>query len=213
MMNDFEVRDELLKAARHLMLEKGYAATSVNEICQRVGVTKGAFFHYFPSKEALGRAVLHYHWEPMKEMLETTAPFLQIRDPLQRLRAHCRFIASQFDNPETPKSCLFGNFAQELSTTNPALCTLCDKVFLWWTDILKSDLDEAVKLYPPQIPVDTTLVAEHFVVVYEGMMILAKAQQNPDVIHRHIEQFIQYLNLLFGKKESDHGKSRKSYQD
>ncbi len=196
-MSEIEVRTELLEAARSLMLEKGYAATSVGEICQQAGVTKGAFFHYFPSKEALGSAVLHYHWQPLRELLENNASFQQLEDPVERLKVHCRLIADLHDHPDTPASCLFGNIAQELPMTNPALCALCDQVFAWWADILQADLDAAVQLYPPRIPIDTRQVAEHFVTVYEGAMILAKARQDRSVIRTQLEQFIDYLDLIF----------------
>lgn len=196
-MADSQLRIKLLDTARSFILEKGYAATSINEICQAARVTKGAFFHYFTSKEELGKAVLYHHWEPLKHLLEETAPFLQISDPLERVRAHCEFIVNLHDHPDTAPSCLFGNFAQELPATNPTLCGLCDEAFSWWTNIIKVDLDKAVQLYPPKTPINTQSVAEHFVVVYEGALILAKAQRNSGVIRVHLEQFIQYINLLF----------------
>jgi AcrR family transcriptional regulator len=46
-------RDELLDVAQQLFAEKGYEATPVNAIIDRAGVSKGTFYHYFPSKEEL----------------------------------------------------------------------------------------------------------------------------------------------------------------
>jgi len=54
-------RTKLLDAALGTIREKGYAATSVDELCARAGVTKGAFFHYFRSKDALAVAAAD-HW-------------------------------------------------------------------------------------------------------------------------------------------------------
>jgi TetR/AcrR family transcriptional repressor of nem operon len=196
-MSENEVRIKLLQAARSFMLAKGYAGTTVGEICQQAGVTKGAFFHYFPSKEALGQAMLDYHWRSMRELLEINTPFLQITDPLERLKAHCRLIADLHDDPDTPTSCLFGNLTQELPFTNPVLCEFCKDVFAWWTAILQTDLEEAIQLYKPRIPINIHQVAEHFVVIYEGAMILAKAKKDRGVIRTHLEQFIQYLDLVF----------------
>jgi AcrR family transcriptional regulator len=48
-----ETRANILKAAVECFAEHGYAGTGVNEICQRAGVTKGAFYHHFPSKQAV----------------------------------------------------------------------------------------------------------------------------------------------------------------
>ena len=49
---------ELLDAALDLFVEKGYAATRVEEVALRAGVSKGTLFLYFPSKEALFKAVV-----------------------------------------------------------------------------------------------------------------------------------------------------------
>lgn len=50
---------ELLAAALDLFVEKGYAATRVEEVAQRAGVSKGTLFLYFATKEALFTAVVH----------------------------------------------------------------------------------------------------------------------------------------------------------
>jgi TetR/AcrR family transcriptional regulator len=49
---------ELLAAALTLFVEKGYAATRVEEVAQRAGVSKGTLFLYFPSKDELFKAVV-----------------------------------------------------------------------------------------------------------------------------------------------------------
>lgn len=53
-----ETRERLYESAQRLMIEKGYPATSIDEICTAAGVTKGSFFHYFGSKDQLGRELL-----------------------------------------------------------------------------------------------------------------------------------------------------------
>ncbi len=49
-------KSKLLEAAIVLIRTKGFAGTSVDDLCTAAGVTKGAFFHHFASKEALGVA-------------------------------------------------------------------------------------------------------------------------------------------------------------
>jgi len=50
-MVELNTREKILKAGEELFSRKGYEATSVNDICEKAGVSKGAFFHYFPTKE------------------------------------------------------------------------------------------------------------------------------------------------------------------
>jgi len=52
-MKDFNVRDKVAQAAVELFAEKGYANTSVQEVVTRAGVTKGAMYHYYRSKDDL----------------------------------------------------------------------------------------------------------------------------------------------------------------
>ena len=51
-------KDKLMGAAQDLMLERGFTATTVDDICDKAGVTKGSFFHYFKSKDDLAKQVL-----------------------------------------------------------------------------------------------------------------------------------------------------------
>jgi len=48
-----ETRNHILESATHLFSKTGYDATGVAEICQAAGVSKGAFYHHFPSKQAI----------------------------------------------------------------------------------------------------------------------------------------------------------------
>lgn len=53
-------RIRLLEAARDIIHQKGFAATTVDDLCQSADVTKGAFFHHFKTKDALGVAAADY---------------------------------------------------------------------------------------------------------------------------------------------------------
>ncbi|MCA9773881.1 MAG: helix-turn-helix transcriptional regulator, partial [Myxococcales bacterium] len=70
-------RERLLGAAQELMMEKGYAATSVDQICARAGLTKGSFFHHFRGKEDLAVAAAD-HFGAMAERIFSAAPYRQL---------------------------------------------------------------------------------------------------------------------------------------
>ena len=65
-------RSKLLDAAISIIREKGYAATSVEELCTRAGVTKGAFFHHFPTKDSLAVAAAN-RWTDLSGALFAAA--------------------------------------------------------------------------------------------------------------------------------------------
>mgnify|MGYP003395515101 CR=1 FL=1 len=77
-------REKLLDSAQQLMLAKGFVATTVDEICDAAGVTKGSFFHYFKSKEDLGKVVLERFCQVRLQLMQGS-PSQKKKDPLERI--------------------------------------------------------------------------------------------------------------------------------
>ncbi len=132
-------KEKFLDTALRLMLVKGYTATTVDEICAEAGLTKGSFFHYFKSKEDLGKAVLdRYVSKAYKD--EQDAGLFDEPDPLKKIYGYLDYIVSMNKSPGHQIGCLLGNFAQVLSDTHPEIRLLCDRHFSWWAGLLKAGL-------------------------------------------------------------------------
>ncbi len=190
-------REKLLETAQHLMLAKGYTATSVEEICEAANLTKGSFFHYFPSKEDLGKAVLDRYVIIMFQEVQN-APFLKKSDPLQRLYGYIDFMIEVSKDPARRSGCLLGNFAQVLTDTHPEIRTQCAAHFRLWADMLKHELDAAKAVYKVK-GLDTGTLADHFIALFEGSLMLAKTRQDLDVIANNLNHFKNYLKSIFVK--------------
>lgn len=189
-------KEQLLDVAQRLMLEKGYTATSVDEICQEAGLSKGSFFHYFESKEELGKTALNNFYFRQKEgMLH--AAFRNEDDPLRRIERGIDFLIQALNNPDIPKSCLIGNFSQELSETHLEIRKLCAGHFSDWAESLKSDLDEATTKYKPVAPLDTQSIADYFIAVIEGSLILYKAKKDIKIFEKNLGHLKLYMQSLF----------------
>jgi len=78
-------KTKLLDAALQVIRAKGYAATTVEDICSQAGVTKGSFFHHFKSKDDLALSATA-HWEAMTEGFFSAAPYHEPSDPLDRYK-------------------------------------------------------------------------------------------------------------------------------
>ena len=191
-------RSKLLEAAQRLMLAKGFSATSVDEICEAAEVTKGSFFHYFRSKEDLGKAVLDHFMSSMSQVI-LDSPFFKKSDPLHRIYGYIDFMIEISRDPERRSGCLLGNFAQVLSDTHPDIRSLCAEHFSWWTATLKHELDAAKTRHAIKRTVDTQGLAEHFIALFEGSLTLAKTQQDVGIIERNLRNFKQYLKSIFEK--------------
>ncbi|MFD9431958.1 TetR/AcrR family transcriptional regulator [Streptomyces sp. NPDC060002] len=70
-----DTRKNILDAAQRIMAHKGYSAVGLNEVLAEAGVPKGSFYHYFPSKDAFGEALLSsYFADYVTDMDRILAP-------------------------------------------------------------------------------------------------------------------------------------------
>lgn len=190
-----ETRERLCEVAQRLMVEKGYPATSIDEICALAGVTKGSFFHYFNSKDHLGRELLERYLAT--RMAEHEALAME-PDPLRRLYGHLDAMIRRAGDPANVRGSLLGIFAQELCATNPEIGQRCAEAFRRWADQMAGDLDEAQALYPPRLPVASRSLADHFVAVVEGSLILARVRDEPRIMQQNLRHFRDYVEMLLG---------------
>jgi TetR/AcrR family transcriptional repressor of nem operon len=191
-------KEKLLDAAQQLMLVKGFPATTVDEICATAGFTKGSFFHYFESKEQLGKEVLDRFYFFLQQTVQQGS-FRKKSDPLQRVYGYVDRFIEMSTNPEMPSGCLLGHFTQELSETHPEIRSLCAQCFAEWAALLKQDLDEAKAKHAPKANFDTQSLAEYFIAVMQGSRILATAKQDAGVFEQNLQHFKRYVKSLFEK--------------
>lgn len=189
-------KEKLLDAAQRLMLAKGFPATTVDEICAVAKLTKGSFFHYFESKEDLGKAALDRFYTRSSQAIGN-APFRKKSDPLERVYGYVDFIVQMSRHPRAPDACMIGNFTLELSDTHPGFRSLCAHYFGRWADMFKEDLDKAKRKYSPKASFDTRSLAEHCIAIIEGSLILGKAKQDKRALEENLRHFKRYLKSLF----------------
>src|SRR5699024_280419 len=102
----------------------GFGATSINDVCRATGVTKGAFFHHFESKEALGIAAAAY-WAETTSALFAKAPYNAHDDPFDRLTGYIAFRKEIITGDPAEFTCLVGAMAQEVYGSHPAIRDAC----------------------------------------------------------------------------------------
>jgi hypothetical protein len=97
-MTQPDARTRLLDAAMQVIRAQGYSATTVDDICRAAGLSKGAFFHHFKSKEDLALAAAA-HFSQIAERLFRAAPYRQHADPLHRLLGYVDFRSALLTGP------------------------------------------------------------------------------------------------------------------
>jgi TetR/AcrR family transcriptional repressor of nem operon len=193
--SDSLTKQKLLDAAEELILSKGYAATSVEEVCTTAGLTKGSFFHYFDGKEDMAREVAQRFFEKMREGFQS-APFLQLPDPLDRVFGFVDYLIAKARDPKIAQGCLLGTLVQEISATHPNIRSVCASCFEQQTRWLQKELEEAKKLYAPDAHWNARSLAELFLAVAQGSFIVAKAKGDRKVIEESLAHFKEYLKSL-----------------
>lgn len=184
-------KEKLLDAAVELMLAQGFEATSVDEIIAAAGATKGSFFHFFKSKEELAKAALE-RFVSRRVALFESAPFHKETDPRARVLGWIDAAIMAFQDPSTPKSCLLGNFSQELAPTHPGFQSLCAESFSRSTAGLARDLAAAGCRDPQRL-------ADLFMSIIQGSLIMVKAKRDVTIGVANLRHLRSYLEGLLGE--------------
>ena len=189
-------RSKLLEAAFSIIRQKGYAATSVDELCARAGVTKGAFFHHFPSKDSLAVAAVN-QWTDRTAAFFAAAPYHQFDDPLDRVLGYLDFRKAMLRGDVAEFTCLAGTMVQEAYGTHPDIRHACDASIGGQAAKVESDIADAMKRYHIRAPWTAGSLALHTQAVLQGAFILAKAKGNAAVVEASIDHLRRYVELLF----------------
>jgi TetR/AcrR family transcriptional regulator, transcriptional repressor for nem operon len=191
-----DARIRLLDAALAVIRGKGYSATSVEELCQAAGVTKGAFFYHFRSKEDLAVAAAA-HFGEMAEGIFSAAPYRTLDDPLQRLLAYVEFRREILQGELPDYTCLLGTMVQEAYASHPAIREACEREIVGHAATLEPDI-AAVMVRTGQGGTWTPMsLALHIQAVLQGAFVLAKATGGPEVAADSLGHLLRYLRLLF----------------
>jgi TetR/AcrR family transcriptional repressor of nem operon len=204
-----ESKTKLLNAAQNVIRAKGYAATTVDDICHAAGVTKGSFFHHFKSKDDLALSAAAY-WGEMTEGFFSSAPYHHSKDPLERLLGYVDFRAEILRGDLPGYTCLLGTLVQETYATHPDIRAACDKVLSAHIAILTRDIEAAKQLYAPDAPWSAATVGYFIQSVLQGAFIFAKAKQGPEVVRESLAHLRRYLGTLFVTSRRTHRKEKRS---
>lgn len=191
-----DARTRLLEAARDVIRMQGFAATSVADLCKAAGVTKGAFFHHFDSKEALGVAAADY-WSETTSALFRDAPYHQHEDPLDRVLGYIDFRKTIIAGELAEFTCLVGTMVQETYDSSPAIRDACCASILGHAETLEPDIETAISARRMTPDWSAASLARHTQAVLQGAFILAKATGRKDVAIESVDHLTRYIRILF----------------
>lgn len=192
-------REKLLDAAILLIRTSGFAATSVDDLCKAAGVTKGAFFHHFDSKDALGAAAAR-HWGETTSGLFASAPYHDPDDPLDRVLAYIAFRRELIAGEIPEYTCYAGTLVQEAYGASADIRDACASAIFEHARTLEADIAAAAERYG--VDVDPASLARHTQAVLQGGFILSKAAGHDGPVRESIDHLERYVRLLFARTKT-----------
>ncbi|MFC7493311.1 MULTISPECIES: TetR/AcrR family transcriptional regulator [unclassified Nocardioides] len=163
-------RARILDAAQDLVIENGFAATSVDQMLKAAGTSKGAFFHHFDSKHDLARALTERYVEAdigqLQAGLDATA---EVDDPAERVLAFVRYYEDHADEVMSAQSnCLYVAVLTERQLMSDGTADLVAHAITTWRREI------AVLLTAAGLD-DAEALADHVFVTFEGAFLLCRA--------------------------------------
>lgn len=196
-----QTREHVLATAESIILQRGYAGTSIEDIISRAGITKGGFFYHFDGKIDLARKLI-------KRFLEQDAVFFTglverakslTEDPLQQLLIFLKLMAEAMaDLPSTHPGCLVASFTYESEQFDDEVRELNAQGILSWRHIFMEQLDKIVEKYPMKIERPLEELADMLTGIIEGGIIMSRALNDRDILPNQLLQYREYIRLVFG---------------
>ncbi|RST86304.1 TetR/AcrR family transcriptional regulator [Aquibium carbonis] len=199
-----QTRTRLLDAALGVIRAKGYAATTVDDICQAAGLSKGSFFHHFASKDDLAVASAG-HWSEVTGALFAGSDYHRHEDPLDRLLAYVDLRRQLIRGTLPEFTCLVGTMAQEAYETSPDIRDACWASIHGHAETLVPDIQAAMDAQGIDAGWTAESLALHTQAVIQGGFILAKASGDARHAVEAIDHLRRYIESLFhaeGRPES-----------
>ncbi|MFI4997466.1 MAG: TetR/AcrR family transcriptional regulator [Hyphomicrobiales bacterium] len=196
-----ESKTRLLDAALQVIRTKGYSASTVEDVCNAAGLTKGSFFHHFKSKEELALAAAS-HFAALADALFAQAPYRALPDPLDRLLGYVDFRKAILEGALPEFTCLLGTMVQETFETHPAIRQACDLHISAHAAEIAKDIAAAKLLYARDAPWSAEGLGLYIQAVIQGAFILAKARNGPEIAAECLGHLRRYLAMLFDRPQA-----------
>jgi TetR/AcrR family transcriptional regulator, transcriptional repressor for nem operon len=199
-------RQRILDAAERLVIDNGFAATSVDQVIAASGTSKGAFFHHFDSKVALARALVDRY--AAADIAYLDRALAQVRaasdDPAEQVIAFIKVFEDGADELMAGQSsCLYVSILTERQLAQAGTRELIARAVLAYRTELSQLLQAALRTRPGALAggsaapaFDTDALADHMFVTFEGAFILARSTEQAQHMRAQLTVLRQLLQAL-----------------
>jgi AcrR family transcriptional regulator len=201
--NPVSTKRKLLQAALHQTHRRGFGGADLEAILEEAGVTKGALYHHFGSKRALGLTLVD---EILRDWILSRwlYPLEQADDPIRGLIELARWAERQVTPQRLALGCPLNNLAQEVSAIDEEFRGRIAAIFQEWRRGLADLLKAGQQRGTVRPDVDVEIAATFVVAAWEGAIGLAKCERRVEVLsacRQGLESYLESLRPL-GPPES-----------
>ncbi|MBZ0071246.1 MAG: TetR/AcrR family transcriptional regulator [Thiohalobacteraceae bacterium] len=188
-------RRAILDAAFRQIYRCGYQGTRLDDILDTIGLTKGALYHHFPNKQALGYAVVD---EVIRAVIQAVwlRPLAEADEPLEQILRSIRDIDTVFGSDIVTFGCPLNNLAQEMSPLDEGFRTRLDRIYQEWHQGIRDALQRAQQTGHIRADVDCANTASFVLAALAGCIGVAKNAQSLDQLQVCGAGLIDYLESL-----------------
>ena len=194
-------RTRLLDTAERLIQHNGYAATSVDQILEASGSSKGAFFHHFPSKRALAHALVARYVDADIGMLEQgLSAARDVSDPVERALTFLRHYEQWAEELVSEDSaCLYIAMVSERDLLDDVTSEEIGRAVLAWRAGFVELLRPAFEAAGVGGAVDAEELADHLFATFEGGFLMCRVAQSAEPMRVQLRVLRQLVEALLGR--------------
>ena len=195
-----DARERILGIAEIAILEKGFGATSIDELITAANITKSGFFYHFRDKSELARVLLARYLERESALFDDLfrrADELN-EDPLHGFLVGLKMLAELLaDLPSGHPGCLVASYCYQERLFDRDVRALSAEAVLAWRQRFRERLSRIEARYPPRIDVNLDDVADMLSVVVDGGIILSKVLRDKDYLPRQVLLYREFVRTIF----------------
>ena len=193
-------KQRIMATAEKIILQKGFAGTSIDEVISESHITKGGFFYHFRGKNDLALGLLKRYLDADEEffngLFERARELTE--DPLQQMLLFLKLLAEAMaELKDSHPGCLVAAFTYESQQFDDEVIQLTRDGTLSWRRIFAAQLALIEERYPPRLETDVDDLADLLSACLEGGIILSRVLKNPESLSKQILHYRNYLRLLY----------------
>jgi len=193
-------RERLLELAESAVLEKGFSATSIDELIAAAGITKSGFFYHFRDKNELAKAMMQRYIASNDAVLDDImrrADELN-DDPLHGFLVSLKLFAEMLaDLPGGHPGCLVASYCYQEQLFSGEIRDLTRTGVEGWRERFRIRLEAVAERYPPRIPVDIDALADMANALVDGGIIMGKIFQDPKILPAQVLLYRDLIRMIF----------------